>query len=317
MKRAPLSIAMGLFLFAFGSGSFGADKLKVGLSFKMAPEYYLPVDAAIDKGFWKDNGIDAEPIPFMAGGAFAQALAAGAIDMGTGSAVTAVSLAGRAVPVVIVSNLVIAAPFMVYVRADSRIKEPRDLAGAKIGVPRLGATSEFLSRAVVRRFGIEKDVKIVGAGGLSEILAGLKTGVLDAIVQPPTVVIEFQVKGDIREVANTADYLPKEWVEHLVIARREFMAKNPEVTRRAVKALLQGTTYLKENPRWALDKMKAVSAFSEEGAKEIYNFIKFTNDGKISRAALENVVNFMVEWKIIPQDKVPALDQLYTERFLR
>lgn len=315
MKRVPLVIL--LFAFALGSSSFGADKVKVGMAIKVAPEYYLPADAATERGFFKQAGLEAEIVPFMAGAAFSQAIAAGAIDLGLTATGSTVHLASQGVPVMIVEELISKAPFVIYVRGDSKIKEPKDLAGVKIGVPRLGSISEFLGRAVVRGLGIEKDVKFIGAGGLSEILAGLKTGVLDAIVQPPTVAINMKVKGEIKEIANTADFLPKEWTEHVLNARTEFAAKNPEVVRRAAKAILQGTDYIRKNPRWAMDKMKTVSSFSEEGAREIYNFIKFTNDGKISRAALENIVNFMVEWKIVPQDKVPALDQLYSERFLK
>ncbi len=148
-------------------------------------------------------------------------------------------------------------------------------------------------------------------------MAGLKAGTLDATVEPPTVAINMKIKGEIRQIADTADFLPKEWVEHVVTARREFITKNPEVTRRTVKSVIQGTNYVKKNPRWAMDKMKAVSSFSEEGAKEIYDFIKWSKDGNISRTALENVVNFMIEWKIVSKEKVPPLDQLSTDKFLK
>ena len=318
MKKGWTFLALTVFLcLPMAFNALAADKVRVGSAVKIAPEYYLPLDAATEKGFWKDNGLDAELVPFMAGAPFAQAMAAGAIDAGVTAGGSAVFLASQGVPVHIISELITSAPFAIYVRGDSKMKEPKDLAGAKIGVPRLGSISEFLGRSVVRRLGIEKDVKFIGAGGLPELLAGLKAGTLDATVEPPTVAINMKIKGEIRQIADTADFLPKEWVEHVVTSRKEFTTKNPEVTRRAVKAVVQGTDYVKKNPRWAMDRMKVVSAFSEEGAKEIYDFIKWTKDGKVPRIALENVVNFMIDWKLVSKEKVPPLDQLYTEQFLR
>lgn len=318
MKRiTPSWLWFLLLILAVNVDLWGAEKVKLGLAIGTTPTYYLPVEAAREKDFFKQNNVDIEVVPFVSGAAFGQALAAGAIDMGVTASSSSIYLVVQGLPVVIVSELVSKAPFIIYVRTSSRIKELKDLAGAKIGVPQLRSVSEFLARSVVKRLGIEKEVRFVGAGGLPQTLAGFKVGALDAIVQPLPSTVKLVVAGEIREVANTADFLPKEWIEHVVNVRKDFITKNPGAPRAVGRALVQSGEFMRWDPSWAIERMKSTSGFSDQGARAVYEYIKFTSDGKISKVALQNVIDFMAEWRLIPKEKLPAFEQLYLEDFSR
>jgi len=68
------------------------------------------------------------------------------------------------------------------------IKRPEDLKGKKIGVSQIGASSDFIARYAVRQLGLnpEKDVTILGAGGMGQRWAALTGGHIEAtVVQPP------------------------------------------------------------------------------------------------------------------------------------
>ena len=40
-------------------------------------------------------------------------------------------------------------------------------------------------------------------------------------------------------------------------------------------------------------------------------------DGKLERKAIENVRSFMIEYKIIKAKEAPAIDDIYTDKFVR
>lgn len=75
------------------------------------------------------------------------------------------------------------------------------------------------------------------------------------------------------------------------------------------------SNFLRNNPRWAIEKMRAQSGFSESAAKMMYDAFAFTSDGKISRKGVENLFSFLVDYGILRKERTPALEEFYTTRF--
>ena len=178
------------------------EKLKIGSSVKLSPIYYLPITAGQEKGIWKKKGLAVEWVPFRGGSALNRAVAAKIINIGLSSTATPVQGAARGVPALIVSELAAKDPWYVWVRADSRIKQGKDMKTAKIGVTRFGGTSHAYARAVAKSLELEKEIKFVAAGGLRAALAGLKTAAFDAVVQPLHIMIGFKLKREVREILS-------------------------------------------------------------------------------------------------------------------
>lgn len=293
-----------------------AEKLKFATSVRAYSVFYLPALAAQEKGFWKENGLDTEWVPFSAGGAMVPAVAAGEINVALASVTLIAQAAARGIPVWAVSNLYPKEEFYVYVRADSRFKEPRDLKGAKMSVSRFGAIQHAYGRTVTRALGLEKDVRLVATGGIAETVAALRTGAIDALVLTRDQMINFKIAGEVKELVTVSSYLPKDWVDMVMMARKDFSEKNPDMVKKMVKALLQSLDFIQKNPRWAIGTMKRESGFSEEAARTLYEGFRFTRDGKMEKSAVESVRNFLMEYGIVPKDKTPPATELYTERFL-
>src|SRR3972149_5752733 len=83
--------------------SWAAEKVKFATHFKANPHYWLPVAAALDKGFWKEEGLEVEWVSFDAAAAMNRAVAAGAIDMGTDGLTGHVRAVSAGVPQVMVA----------------------------------------------------------------------------------------------------------------------------------------------------------------------------------------------------------------------
>lgn len=82
----------------------GAEKIRFGTSFR-GPHFDLPMLAAEEKGFWKQEGITVEWLSLGGGGPLHRATAAGKIDLGMDGGASALQAISAKVPMVIVADM--------------------------------------------------------------------------------------------------------------------------------------------------------------------------------------------------------------------
>lgn len=304
-------LALGLI-----SSGLAADQVRFGTAQKINPLHVLPVLAATEKGIWKENGLEVQWTPFDAGAILDRAVAAGQIDMGWSAAPSLVLAVTHRLPMVVVADTQGVEKYILLVSKDSPIKEPKDLKGARIGVTRMGSTTHAFAQAIAKSLGIEKEMRIVATGGTAQNWAALRGGAIDGLISTNFASAKFQFEGVGRVLVSVRNYLPKEWPDLLIFARKDFADRNPEVARRMIRALLQGTDFVSKNPDWAVQKMKEISGYPEELGRVMHKELHYVKDGRINRKGLENVVNFMVEYGLIPKEKAPAVEAIYTNKFV-
>ncbi len=297
------------------STTLGLEKMKVGSSVKLSPMYNLPFATAEEQGFWKQNGLDAELVTFKGGAKFHQGMVAGAVQIGMTMAGGAFQARARGVPVIIVSNLNRNEAFFFWVRSDSRRKRPKDVKGAKIGVMRLAGSAHAYGRMVVKVLGLQKEVKFISAGGIRSSIALLRAGKTDIAVHPYHQLVKLLLKGEVRGLLMVDDYRPKEWLAHVLTADQRFVKESPDKVGKVVKSLLQATNYIKDNRSWTTARMKTMFGFSDKAAELVYDHLGFVRDGKVSPQGLANVRRFLIDFGIVPADKMPPVDELYTKQF--
>src|SRR3972149_933258 len=88
-----------------GNYSWAIEKIKFGTPVKGSPSNYLPVVAAEDKGYWKENGLEAEWWPFTGASPLFQAVTAGSVLVGLAPAISVIQTQARGVPVLMVAKL--------------------------------------------------------------------------------------------------------------------------------------------------------------------------------------------------------------------
>lgn len=66
-----------------------------------------------------------------------------------------------------------------------------------------------------------------------------------------------------------------------------------------------------------MGKMKAVSAYSDQVARMNYNELGFVTEGRVPRKAVENVRTFVISYGLVSEEKMPPVDQLYTDQFFK
>lgn len=314
-------LATSIVLTAWSLGSappivFGAEKLKLGTAVKVFPGYYLPALAAEEKGFWKEQGLEVEWAPFRTPTDLMQAAAGRTISIGLAGAVVVIPAAAAGVPMVIVGNLYPPSDFYMWVRGDSPYKDPKELKGAKIGVQRFGTAPHVYARVVTKAAGVEKEVRFVGTGDIPETVAALRVKAVDAIVLTIYQLIKLKLTGEARELARLADYLPKEWMDQVIFARKDFINSSPDVVRRVVKAVIRANNFALDNPAWTVEKLKALSGYPDDVAQMMVKLVSLSRTGKIEQKAVENVRGFLIEYELLPKDKAPPVEEIYTARFV-
>lgn len=295
-----------------------AQKVKVGPCVKAAPSYSMAFFASEEGNYWAKNGLDAEWVGIRGGAAMARAMAARALHIGVCAPLGQIRAIARGVPELIMADFQSPQYFYLWVRSDSRIKRPMDLKGTKIGVTRLGGSVHAFGMAIAKALGLEKDIKWVAAGGAREEVAALRAGIDDGIIFGYGGMATLRFKGEVREVIKVNDYLPRPWIDLAIFGQREFLNKNPDQARKALKALFQASAFVMRNANWAVKILKEQYRYPEALARQFHrdNLI-YGKQPKISRKAVENARDFLTDFGVIPKEKAPSVDDLYSNKFLQ
>ncbi len=300
------------------SGSFAAEKLKYAVPFRLSPIHFLPPLAAEEKGFWKQQGLDVEFVPFKKGSAMMQAVAAGAVDFGVRPFMSTTRAISRGMPVIMVASTGRVEYFSIYVSTGSRLKEAKDLKGAKIGIGRYGGITDAFAHMLVRALGLEKDVRFVASGGTRAEIAALKAGHIDGLIAAPLGMVRFKFAGKIQEIkgTNIKEHLPKDWISDSLFSTVELTNRRPQAIRGMIKGFFQATSFIQKDHGWSIAKMKSYIGYSDALANHVYPLVNWERGGKIDNKAARNVIEFVVKYKIMPRGKIAPLSKLFTNRFV-
>lgn len=293
------------------------EKVKVGY-LQAVPHNYLPLLAGQEKGFWKENDLALEIIPFGSDILTLQAFAAKGIDFALGTLDGLLPGLVRGAPIIIVGQQTRAIPFAFWVPADSFRREPKDLKGARIGIVRFGGPAHTTARIVLAALGLENEVKFVASGGLLQEVAAFRAGVTDVIVVTIQFMARLKLEGKARELLEVTDYLPKDWPGTLLAASKELVQARPLTVKKLVRAIMQASNFAKDNRAWAVKKIGEESRFGEKEAELVYE--KFVSPGirkeaRIEPTALAKTIELFVQYGVVSKEKAPDVEQVYAGEF--
>ena len=231
-------------LFLFLETGFAADKVRIGYSGATVSNAMLWVT---DEGkLFQKNGIDPQ-ILYLQTTLGQTAMITGEIDMCvySGSLLSSARLQG--VDVVMVSSFLNQPLYRLVVRPD--IRTVADLKGKRLGVTRFGTVTDTMTRLLIGKLGLDadKDVSYVQIGDVPILLASLSSGkIIDgAIIQPPYYL--KAVATGMRVLVNMQEMdIPVQQTG--LNTTQKFIAKNPDVVRRAVKSVIEGIHLMRTNP---------------------------------------------------------------------
>jgi NitT/TauT family transport system substrate-binding protein len=212
----------------------------------IAPEAGMYI--ALDRGYFRDEGLEIELVPFQAGAEQLAALATGELHFGVGGPEPGLfNAAARGVDLRIVghNSLVTAtdASAALIVRRDlldsGRVVEPRDLKGLTIAVNVEKSTSQLYVERILARGGLQLDDAELKLVPFTEMPVALGNRAVDAAwaVEPFVAVAAGQ--GLARSLVPMAEAYPSA-TTMVVMLSPAFARDEPEAARRFMTAHLRG-----------------------------------------------------------------------------
>jgi len=208
----------------------------------------MPYAIAMEKGYFKDEGLNVTGIITSAGGGTTlRNMLAGNAPYAEVNPVVVVSAVLQGVDLRIVSdNVLTVAEFVWAVKPDSPIKSIKDFKGKKIGYTNPRSTSQALARMLLQQAGLtEADAELVKTGGFGEGIAALDSGQIDvaAITEP----LWSKVKGKYRAVVVASEVLPP--LDNVVgVTTVEMAEKKGDFLRAVIRARRKAVKFMIEHP---------------------------------------------------------------------
>lgn len=207
---------------------------------------------AKEAGLFKENGLDVQLIFIGSSSILSQAVIAGDVPIAIMSGSTAISsqLAG--------SDLVIAAstkkdPAQAFLVTAKGISQPAQLKGKKLAVSRLGASSDFILRVILKKIGLvpDKDVAIIQVGSSPVRMVALANGVADGTALTFEEMMVAKKMG-FNVLLNLMDF-GVEALNSDVVTTRRFIRESKETVQRFIKAMIKGVSFFSANKKFAMD----------------------------------------------------------------
>ncbi|HEY1268504.1 MAG TPA: ABC transporter substrate-binding protein [Candidatus Binatia bacterium] len=245
------AIALLLFLFLFAAPTRGqALKLQSAYSSIAVGQSLIWVTKEAD--IFKENGLDVQLLFIGGSTTVTQAVLAGDVPivLMAGSGAINSTLSGSDLVLLASTKKEPAQPFLV-VSKDT--KSAAQLKGKKLAVSRLGASSDFLLRYLLKKMGLapDRDVTIVQVGSSPVRMAALANGAIDgtALTFEEMLVAKklgFNVLLDITTLGI-------EGLNSDIITTRRYARESHDIAMRFVKSMVKGASFYAKNKKFSMD----------------------------------------------------------------
>jgi NitT/TauT family transport system substrate-binding protein len=205
---------------------------------------------AVEKGFYKEAGLDVEIRPGGADFPSVQMIASGTEHFGVTGADQILMAREKGVPVTALSAIYRKTPFVLFSLKDSGITKMEDLVGQKIGV-KLGGNEELTYRAMVKNAGIDgsKVEEMPAKYDLSPLLSGQVKAWPGYVINE---VLAVQELGNEVNIIQPSDYDINFYADTL-FTTEDIIKRDPEMVKSFVQASMKGWSYAIENPEEAAE----------------------------------------------------------------
>ena len=208
----------------------------------------LPLWAARDAGLFAKHGLDVELLGLQSASRQVQLLLAGDTLAASLSGTVPVRARIEGADTTILMGLLNS--FTLSIIAAPEIKKPADLKGRYIGVGSLGGSPTLLTQRLLKKWGLESDVKFLGTGGYVESLAALeKRRIYAAVLDPPRAYIGRKKFGFV-EIANLGQEF--KYATTVIVARDSEVRKQRETLTQLARGIIEGIHRIKTDREFAV-----------------------------------------------------------------
>jgi len=272
-----------------------------------------PTMVALEKGFFKQNGLDAEMIPFKGGPDLLKGVLAGGVDLGLTGATDPLVFRERGTTIRAVATILEKNHFTLTVGRE--VKRVEDLKGGSIGVTVVGSTTWVFARMLAKKMGWdpERDVRIVGVGGIDAQAAALRRGEIQGVIFGDAgAVLESQGIG---RIIMRLDEVTPRWISLSAYSTDELIKVKKDVLARTLRAIFQGHRFCRDNADESIRIAAKGIGWSEPATRRAYEIVRplLSVDGRIDLDAFGVMQDTLIEVGVLKK-RLPLTDH-YTSEF--
>ncbi len=314
-RREFLTTSAGALL-AVGAPRIGHAQTAIKVGTAVLADYALagPFIVALEKGFFRTEGLTAEFVPFRGGPDLVKAVIAGDILLGAAGSTDIFVAREAGQPLKMVATHTEGNHFTLNVAPD--VQGAAELKGKTIGVTRVGATTWVFARMFAKAQGWDpdQDIKIAGLGGLDAQLAALSRKEIHAFVWGDGGAVT-QLEGKSRVLMRLDAVTPK-WISQIQYVAEDSIKKNADQLRKAMKAVFSGVRFMKEQTADAAEIIAKKINWKPEAVLAAHKISSplFSLDGQVSLEALRTMQDTLLEYGMIKK-KLPLEEHVAREFF--
>jgi NitT/TauT family transport system substrate-binding protein len=297
MRMIPKAVvAAAVFILLISAASMSAAqsiKIRIGRT-TGGSGFHIPSYVAMDKGFFKNEGLDADFITATAG-VLVRATIAREIEFapipGGGSEAML-----QGAPIVFIVGESLISQWTLTTTPD--IKRVEDLKGKTLGLGRPGS-ADYSEVVIVlgKHFKMEpsKDYKVISFTGEPDRVAALIQGSIQGGVLSFPHAARAEKEG-MKILVRTGDYLPR--LGGTVLTHKDFIKEKRDVAKRFIRAMVKAEDYIKANKQGTVDVI--AKYFDIKDAKVSESIYKQVFD-KYSPEMPVNLIRDLFESRTTPE----------------
>jgi NitT/TauT family transport system substrate-binding protein len=267
-----------------------------------------PLFVGIEKGYFKEFGLEIDTTPAPGGAALLPALAAGQFQVAFSNTTSTLLAIGEGLPFRFVTagcSTGAQGPDLagLMVRTDSPIRSGTDLEGKRVAVNNRNNIMWIRTASWIDKNQGHSDRTTFVEIPFPQMVDALAGGQVDAaMVNEPFLSVGLQAHKDKVKVLSwpMSDTAPSGVVSQYV-ANNDWLTKNPELAERFARGLGRGVGWVRQNqgnPEWE----KLVSGYTRIPPEHLRGIALPVYDSVIDPSKIREMIDLMRRYKVLNQD---------------
>jgi NitT/TauT family transport system substrate-binding protein len=258
-----------------------------------------PFIVGVEKGFFRTENLNVEFVPFRGGPNLVKAVIGGEILLGAAGSTDILVFREAGMPLKMVATHTEGNHFTFNVAPD--VNNVGELKGKAIGVTSVGSTTWVFARMVAKAQGWDpdKDVKIVGLGGLDAQLAALSRKEIHGFVWGDGGAVT-QLAGKSKVLMRLDKVTPR-WISQVQYVSEDGIKKQGDEIRKAMKGIFSAIKFMAEHTNDAAEIVAKKIGWSTEAVLAAHKISGglMSHDGTVSMEALRSMQDTLLEQTVL------------------
>src|SRR5262245_18024091 len=295
------------FLLPFSVHSAELSKEKISVAYASISPSMSGIWMAKEIGAFERQGLNVDLIYISSGATAIQGLVGGSVQAALGASNAVVAAILKGAPIIAVSSNTSRPGMALWVQPE--IQRAEQLQGKILAITCFGSTSDFVTRLVLKKLGIDGKVDIRQFGGVVEADLGFRSRQAEGRVAS-------QAPGPQAKLLVDAAELGIPFSMNLLAVSNDYYRKSPKSVDAIVAAYIEGIAALKTRKPQALKMLERYMGPRGGGPELHYEFVTKYLDSvpRVDPAAIDTVLEMVGQ---PGPDKTKLFDKTIVDRQIK